>query len=241
MATLPGFSCIAETVDQLQTHFRNADGRLIILMSHSSHWDAMFGYLLFRKTDIPVTVFLAMWPMLAPLWRRMGYIPKIQNAKKAGNVSQIVNDLNRRRSFALLIAPERPDGFGIRSGYYHIAKQTRSKLCVVGFDYYQMKGVCSSKMWDVCETDNYQQFVERHESEMMSVLRSIHPMHADKVPGFDQRAYMIEHCQDRQAIRPFCVYSHLFRHYTVEIVVAMFSAAILLFVMIVKIMRRPGR
>lgn len=127
---------------QFDTDTFFAEGRVVLIFSHTTHWDLILMLLhvgAYQKyfTDL----YTVMKPQPFTRWgwilRRMGFIPATSaEDKNGGFIMTTKKALSSESRFRILISPEgRLIATPWRSGYYYLAQELECPVQVVGFDY----------------------------------------------------------------------------------------------------------
>lgn len=123
--------------------FFKENPKSVVIFAHTTQWDffAMLLYM-YQSDVIYPRVRILMNPsffvgLTGMLLRAFGGIPSTPiEQKSGGNVNRICEELDRTAPFIFLISPKGTRKFNTwRSGWYHIAKETRSTVIAVGFNY----------------------------------------------------------------------------------------------------------
>lgn len=137
---------------------RDINKFIIIAADHTSNWDFVVGmavkWILRLKANFFAKHSLFFFP-LGAMMRALGGVP-ILRSKSGNRVQQIVDDINQRDHFALVIAPEgtRSKVARWKTGFYHIARGTEIPVVPVGFDFTNRKIVIGKPMdmtGDICQ------------------------------------------------------------------------------------------
>jgi len=186
----------------LNRHYLESEKKLIIIMSHTSYTDLLLGALLFTKTSLPVTALVGCHDRFNFLWKRIGLLT-VNRGDSGSSVTSIVSELKKRQKFALLmgLAKTEPNPSRIRSGYFYIAKETGSRIIVVGFDYWKKTSYISELYWTIPENLDYSTFQSlaiRGEKSIVEELQKIYPHKPNYQIGFQESLYFEQQHQDDQ-------------------------------------------
>jgi hypothetical protein len=79
----------------------------------------------------------------------------------------------------------------VRTGFYHIARQTRSRIVVLGFDFLAMRGYVSERHWDPPTDASYELGFQttKYEAEMLDELNHIYPLNPEQQTRFSTQRY----------------------------------------------------
>lgn len=122
--------------------------KLVLIYPHTSYWDTVYLVLhrlaypkLLKNLTFLIGPYFLKIPILGCFLRSVGGIAATcVHTKNGGRTQEIIDLLNRREEFQLMISPKgttRKSEW--RSGYYHITEGTHAVITVVGFDYRQRR------------------------------------------------------------------------------------------------------
>jgi hypothetical protein len=179
----------AQALNRLNRHFQACNKRIILVMSHTSTEDFLYGLLLFKAcSTIPIKMFTSFKdPLLKKLSAQMGMLTLKTNTS---NTQAIIQHLQPLKEFALLISlAKTAANQKVHSGYFFIAQQLKVPIVVLGFDYFLKTGYVSSRKWVVSSTDTYENFQLKQEKEILFDIGNIWPLKPSFQVGFDPLKY----------------------------------------------------
>lgn len=113
---------------------------IIIVAPHTSWKDIIVGFMARTQLKIYKAKFLGKKElfdgMFGWLFKILGGVP-VDRFSKHGMVEQVVDMINKNDEFILAMSPEgtRKKVDKLRTGFYHIAKQAKVPIQMVGFDF----------------------------------------------------------------------------------------------------------
>jgi hypothetical protein len=197
-----GFSDTRRGLDEIERHYEESGRRLVVVMSHSNTVDAFLGMLALTGGPLPFTVVVSLkhaWSNTLSNVITNGFLIGCNRGSK-GNTDKIVEALRRKREFICLIAlaPTHNDHDRVRTGYFHVARQTQSRIIVVGFDYWLRQCVVAPRHWTPSSSSSL--INESHE-EIIRATSLIYPKNSKRQAGFDETHYFNQYPERRRQRR----------------------------------------
>lgn len=112
---------------------------IIIVAPHTHSLDFFLGLGIRKKMKLEFVHFLGkkelFWPPFSWFLRYLGAYP-VDRSQKLNMVDQVVALFNKNERFHLALSPEgtRKKVSKLRTGFYHIAKNAKAPIVMVGFD-----------------------------------------------------------------------------------------------------------
>lgn len=183
-----GFDLPPIVLQKIDRHYADANGRLVMVISHTCTNDFLLGLLLFGCSSIPITMYTRFRsPILKELSKRLGMI-----AHKEGvsNTQNIIETLRPKQTFGLLIALARTEpNARVHAGYFHIAQALQAPIIVLGFDYMRKSGYVSSRSWLPEPQVDYKTFQDDAEKQILAHIAMIYPQKPHLQVGFEDKKY----------------------------------------------------
>lgn len=130
---------------------------VIIVAPHTSAWDFLLGLAVRSKLRLGHVRFLGKKELFdGPFgffFRWLGGIP-VDRSSAHNLVEQVVERFQNETSFSLVLSPEgtRKKVDRLKSGFYHIARQAKVPLLMIGFDFGKRE-VVIAEPFETSETD----------------------------------------------------------------------------------------